>query len=114
MKVRNWDDIPTVSMAPALPGVTKQVLIGADEGARNFVMRRFALEPGASTFCHEHDWEHQILVLAGEGAFGTEGDDIPARPGDCLLVPENTKHQVKNTGASIMQFICMVPMRGEG
>lgn len=112
MKVQNWNDVPGVVMAEGLQGVTMQVLIGRDEGADNFVMRRFTLEPGAHTPHHDHDWEHEVLILDGEAVLVDEGGDIPMKPGDTVLVPQGVRHQFRNTGSGILRFICLVPMKG--
>ena len=67
MSIKNVNDVPGIDMGPKLPGVTMQVLIGPDEGAGNFVMRRFTLAPGAATPHHDHEWEHEAFILEGTG-----------------------------------------------
>ena len=42
-------------------------LLGKNVDAANFAMRLFEIEPGGHTPRHQHDYEHEIFVLEGEG-----------------------------------------------
>lgn len=114
MNVKNWKDVPGVPMGAEVPGVTKQVLIGPEDGAENFVMRRFTIEPGAHTPYHQHDWEHETLILEGEGALVTADGEQPMKPGDMVYVPPGEVHQFRNTGQDPFRILCLVPMKGHG
>jgi quercetin dioxygenase-like cupin family protein len=98
--------------AMTMPGAEKvdmQLLCGPNDGCENFAMRKFAVAPGGCTPKHQHDYEHEILILAGEGlAFGN-GKENKIAAGDVLFVPANELHQFKNTGRTALEFICMVP-----
>ena len=65
MKIRHYRDVPATE---PMPGVKKEVVIGPDEGAENFIMRVFEVAPGLTSPDHAHPWEHEIFILAGEGA----------------------------------------------
>jgi quercetin dioxygenase-like cupin family protein len=53
MKIANYTDSqPTEE----LPRVFKREVITAEDGAPNFCMRVFDVEPGSSTPSHAHDW----------------------------------------------------------
>ena len=58
-----------VSMEGAC-GARMRMLVGPAEGARNFHMRHFEVSPGGYTPHHQHNYEHEILVLKGEGLAG--------------------------------------------
>jgi quercetin dioxygenase-like cupin family protein len=47
-------------------GVQVQWLLASAEGAPNFALRRFTLEPGGQTPTHSHPWEHEVYVLRGD------------------------------------------------
>ena len=49
-------------------GVQVQWLLAQPEGAPNFALRRFTLEPNGQTPLHSHPWEHEVYVLQGGGA----------------------------------------------
>ena len=42
-------------------------LISKEDGAENFAMRMFELEPGGHTPLHTHPQEHEVFVLEGQG-----------------------------------------------
>lgn len=97
-----------VSMEGAC-GARMRMLVGPAEGARNFHMRHFEVSPGGYTPHHQHNYEHEILVLKGEGLARSEQGDRPMRAGDVIWVPPNEMHQFRNTGASPLEFICLIP-----
>jgi len=74
MKVRNYRQVEPEKAAEAA-GVTVRVVIGEEEGAPNFVMRVFDVEPGAVTPLHTHHWEHEVFVLAGRGRVSGGGEE---------------------------------------
>lgn len=102
--------IPSQTMTmPGANNVTMQMLCGPGDGCENFAMRKFRVEVGGSTPRHFHDYEHEILILAGEGvAFATDKDHA-IKAGDVLVIPANEPHQFMNTGKTALEFICMVP-----
>ena len=46
--------------------VTIRVLIGPQDNAPTFAMRLFELAPGGHTPFHDHNFEHEVIVLDGE------------------------------------------------
>ena len=90
-------------------GVRMRMLIGPAEGAANFHMRQFEVEPGGNTPHHAHDYEHEVLILGGAGvAVGEQGEQA-VKAGDVVWVPANEKHQFRNTGGDALKFICLIP-----
>lgn len=98
----------TVTMDGAR-GTKMRILIGPDDGARNFHMRHFEVEPGGCTPHHQHDYEHEILVLKGSGTATSTTGDRPFKTGDVIFVPANEMHQFRNTGGEPCEFICLIP-----
>ena len=90
-------------------GARMRVLIGPDEAAPNFFMRHFEVEPGGCTPHHQHDYEHEILVLKGTGTARTPAGDRPFKSGDIIFVPANEMHQFCNNSTEICEFICLIP-----
>jgi quercetin dioxygenase-like cupin family protein len=92
-------------------GVTMRLLIGREHGAPNFAMRHFTVEPGGHTPEHAHNYEHEVLILAGK-AIVRGGETLrEAHAGDVLLIPANELHQFRNPGHEPLVFICLVPVR---
>jgi quercetin dioxygenase-like cupin family protein len=95
-----------------MPGAEQaqmQMLCGPDDGCPNFAMRKFTVAPGGCTPKHQHDYEHEILILAGEGVAFGNGKEQHIKAGDAIYVPANELHQFRNTSATPFEFICMVP-----
>jgi quercetin dioxygenase-like cupin family protein len=90
-------------------GATRQVPIGKADGAPNFSIRVFTLEPGGHTPHHQHESEHLNYILEGSGV-ALEGEiPRPVCAGDFVLVKPHEKHQYRNTGDCPLVFMCMVP-----
>ena len=107
MKVRNYLDTKPIH---ELPGVIKREVITADDGAPNFCMRVFELEPGSSTPSHSHPWEHEVFVLSGQGvAAGEQGETPIARDSVVFVLPDEP-HCFRNSGDEILRFICVIPL----
>ena len=95
-----------------MPGATltkMRMLIGPDDAAPNFHMRHFEIAPGGHTPHHQHDYDHEILVLKGTGTAKSEQGDRPFTAGDVIFVPANEKHQFVNNGSETLAFICLIP-----
>lgn len=90
-------------------GVRMRMLIGPDDKADNFHMRHFEVAPGGHSPHHNHDYEHEVLVLDGSGIAKSEQGDRPFSAGDVIFVPAGEKHQFVNNGAEPLKFICLIP-----
>ena len=90
-------------------GVSMRMLIGPDDQAPNFHMRHFAVEPGGHSPQHQHDSEHEVLILSGAGVLRADQGDQPLQKGDVVYVPPNERHQFANIGTTPLEFICLIP-----
>lgn len=106
MLIRKDLDAKPEEMAP---GVIKREVVNSNDGAPNFCMRVFTLEPGASTPYHNHGWEHEVYVLEGAGAAVSEKGETPITPDSVVFVPGEEMHCFKNTTDKPMRFICVIP-----
>lgn len=107
MKVKHYLDVePTQE----LPGVAMRVVIGEDDGAPNFKMRVFEVEPGSSSPSHSHPWEHEIFVLSGKGVAVSEQGETPIAKDSVIFIPPDEKHCLVNKGNEILRFICLIPL----
>jgi quercetin dioxygenase-like cupin family protein len=110
MRVGHVDRIPArpVEMEGA-KGVRMRVVVGEEQGAPNFVMRVFDVEPGGHTPYHSHDFEHEVFVLAGSGRHQEEGRQTSLRTGDVVFVAPGVLHQFAAAEEEGLRFICVVP-----
>jgi quercetin dioxygenase-like cupin family protein len=86
-----------------------EILVGRVHGAPNFSIRHIVVAPGGHTPHHQHDYEHEVVLLQGEAdvTFGTQTHRVSQ--GDVLFIPANNMHQFRNAGSSELRFLCMVP-----
>jgi quercetin dioxygenase-like cupin family protein len=89
-------------------------LIGEADGAPSFAMRQFEVAPGGYTPRHFHDYEHEVFVLEGNGVVVEDRIEHALKPGDVILVKPNEIHQFRNTGASPLKFLCLIPNTATG
>ena len=106
--VRRADEI-AYEPVNAADGMTKGVLVGPDDGAPNFAIRRFVLEPGATVPEHTNEVEHEQYVLEGEYMVGIDDEEYTVTSGDSLLIPAGTVHWYRNEGDERGAFLCAVP-----
>jgi len=107
MKVRKYlDTKPTQEF----PGVVKREVINADDGAPNFCMRVFEVEPGSSTPPHSHPWEHEAYVLSGRGVVVSGEKETQIAKDSVVFVPPNEHHCFVNNGTEPLRFICVIPL----
>jgi quercetin dioxygenase-like cupin family protein len=92
--------------------VSIRVLISKEDSAPNFAMRMFEVQPGGQTPLHRHPHEHEVFILEGAGTFVHEGENHPMVKEDVIFVPGNDEHCFKNTGNSLLRFLCIVPLSG--
>jgi quercetin dioxygenase-like cupin family protein len=109
MIARHYTEVEAEEVTEA-EGVSIRVVIGPNEKAPNFVMRVFDVEPGASSPRHSHDWEHEVVVLAGKGMAYGGGREVDLEPGYTVFVPPMEEHQFWNTGDEVLRFVCLIPL----
>jgi quercetin dioxygenase-like cupin family protein len=102
-------DYQEVLAEPVSDGITIRWVVGQPEGAPNFAMRVIEFAPGAVFARHQHPYEHEIFVLEGEGVAEGPKGKAPMRPGVALYIPPDELHGYRNTGESVLRFICVIP-----
>jgi quercetin dioxygenase-like cupin family protein len=91
-------------------GARMGVLLGPEQGAPNFITRRFLLAPGARIPAHRHPViEHEQVMVRGEMVLGTDGDVRVVRAGDAMYLPAGCAHWYENRSAEEVEFLCIIP-----
>jgi quercetin dioxygenase-like cupin family protein len=88
-------------------------LLSRPEGAPNFAMRLFELDPGGSTPLHEHAWEHEVFILEGRAEVVQDTGPTPIAPGDAILLMPGERHQIRSVGDTPVRLLCMIPLPEE-
>lgn len=110
MFIANRDEIKKLELTDL---VTKQVLVGPEQGWDSHVMRLFTLKKGGKAPHHSHPWQHIIYALEGKGNLMMDNKDYPLLPHTTAYVPQDIIHQISNAGDTDFVFICIVPEYGD-
>lgn len=110
--IRNIDEAERSEVQmEGVKGATMAIMVGRGDGAPNFAIRQFVVEPGGHTPQHSHDYEHEVFVVSGAGDILLEGERHPIRGGDVIYVPAEEEHQFRaDAGGEGLRFLCAVPV----
>ena len=106
--IKRAEDIEYETLSKA-DGVSKAVVLDESDGAPNFRMRRYRLEPGAEVPKHTNAIEHEVHTVTGEYVVGLGDKEHTVSEGDSLLIPADTVHWFRNETDEESAFVCMVP-----
>ena len=108
--IRNLADAPLKSVEMnGVQGVRMAVMVGREDGAPNFALRQFQVEPGGHSPRHSHDYEHEVYVVDGGGTVLLNGKEQSIRAGDVVYVPADHEHQFRAANGGL-KFLCLVPV----
>jgi quercetin dioxygenase-like cupin family protein len=115
MKVDHFENVaqaPVVMEGAA--GCRVRWLVDETQGAPNFAMRQYEVDPGGYTPKHSHPYEHEVFVLEGSGVVLEGEGEHPLAPGSYVFVAPGEVHQFRNTGSGPLKFLCLVPNSHSG
>lgn len=87
-----------------------QLLIGPEDGAPNFSMRRFIMGKGGGMPRHTNEVEHEQYVLKGRARIGIADQIVEVEAGDVVYIPARQPHFYEVLEEPF-EFLCMVPNR---
>jgi len=107
----NWERQETVSYGEAegAKAASMKWIIGWFEETAYVAMRYVQIEPGGWSSLEQHDHDHSVFVLRGQGKVrhGDAETDIAYR--DVVYIPPNELHQFISTGDEPLGFLCVIP-----
>lgn len=106
MYVKDYREAP--SEPGGADGLTVRWVINASQGATNFAMRVFELEPGIESPFHKHENEHEAFVLSGSGEIETDESTEKLKEGSAIFVPAYENHRFRNTGMDVLRIIDVI------
>ena len=91
-------------------GARMAILLGPEQGAPNFITRRFLLAAGGRIPAHRHPTiEHEQVMVRGEMVLGTDDEVRTVRAGDAMFLPAGCAHWYENRTAEEVEFLCIIP-----
>lgn len=111
MRHINFEDVKAEICEEGAKDTKIRWLITKKDGAENFAMRLFEIEPSGYTPWHRHDWEHEVFILGGKGIAKTDEGEETFKKGDAFFIPPMEWHQFKNTGKEMLRFLCLIPYK---
>lgn len=108
-RVKSADAVERQNVA-AGTATEMQMLIGPDDGAPNFAMRRFIMGAGGGMPQHTNEVEHEQYVLQGRARIGIGERVVEVEAGDVVYIPARQPHFYEVLEAPF-EFLCVVPNR---
>jgi mannose-6-phosphate isomerase-like protein (cupin superfamily) len=104
-------DVQNIDRAPAF--VTKdgseirELLAHRNSCLRNQTLAEARLPAGVCTAAHHHVKTEEIYyVLEGRGRMRVGEETRQVAAGDAVAIPPGAVHQITNTGATVLKFLC--------
>jgi quercetin dioxygenase-like cupin family protein len=113
MMIRRYNEIEPSVYQGNPEGVEMREMITDRDGAPNFSLRVFDVQPNASTPYHAHEWEHEVFILEGNGKVVTEGKESSFMAGDAVYIAPKEKHSFLADRGVTVRFICVVPSKNQ-
>jgi quercetin dioxygenase-like cupin family protein len=106
---RSWDGVEPATYD--LPGVERHDLIAGADGAPNYRVRYFRVEPGKRTAREHHPHDHGVVIQHGRARVTLGDQTHEVGPGDVVYVAGDELHCFEAIGDEPLGFICVAPPR---
>jgi mannose-6-phosphate isomerase-like protein (cupin superfamily) len=85
----------------------RELLADRNSCIRNQSLAEARLPPGGSTAPHHHVTTEEIYyILEGRGQMRVGQETETVGPGDAIAIPPGAWHQITNSGAGLLKFLC--------
>ena len=85
----------------------RELLAHRNSCSRQQTLAEARLPAGGSTTPHHHvNTEEIYYILEGCGLMRVGDETAAVAPGDAIAIPPGTLHQITNTGADVLRFLC--------
>lgn len=113
MKIKKRNELVREDIADSdAQGVRFYPVITARDGAPNFALRLFELEPEGHTPYHTHEWEHEVYIIEGNGFIIGEIKKLRVEKNDFIFIEPDEMHQFM-AGEAGLKMLCIVPNKGQ-
>jgi len=106
----DWEGVSPSRYPPGkeMQGVSVRWLIGPADGAANFAIRYFEIEPGGWTSLDQHAHDHGVFVLRGQGLVILDQTEYQVAEGDVVYIAPHKVHQLRNVTEEPFGFLCVI------
>ena len=73
--------------------------------ARKLTTTLVEMNPEGIQHLHSHEQEQCYFIIEGEGEMIVGEETAKVSPGDCIFIPSNEQHGLKNTGDEILKYL---------
>src|SRR5437868_5894458 len=104
-------DVVNRDAAPAFTtkdsSTIREILAPRNSGVARQSLAEATLPPGAATQAHLHPRTEELYyILRGEALMAIEQEQRRVGAGDAIAIPPGQRHQIRNTGAEELVFLC--------
>lgn len=93
-KVKNYKSVEGDRLGE---GTSIRWVVSHKDGSENFYMRIVEAHTGShGSPLLQHDYEHEMYILEGEGILVGDKGETPVKPGDCIYIPPNSNHTIRH------------------
>jgi mannose-6-phosphate isomerase-like protein (cupin superfamily) len=86
-------------------GITSYLLASPRTSrAKHLTTTLVLIEPGGEQRVHRHTPEQVYFVLDGSGLMTVEAETQRVGPGDCVFVPSEAPHGIRNEGPGVLRY----------
>lgn len=105
MDVINRDSVPAFTTKDT--STIREILAPRNSTIVEQSLAEATLGPGAKTQAHRHPHTEEIYyILKGMGRMAVEAEQREVGAGDGIAIPAGLRHQIENTGAQDLVFLC--------
>jgi quercetin dioxygenase-like cupin family protein len=107
----NSANVPSEKLEKGAEKTHVQYLIDDRQESNRFALRLYTIQKGGHTPLDEHQHEHQVYVLKGEGLLRESKDADSSlktlKAGDAIFIPSYAIHQFSNLRDEPFVFLCV-------
>ncbi len=74
-------------------------------GSEHLSITVVEVQPKGYQSLHAYDGEQMYYILEGTGIMTIEEEDQSVKKGECIFIPANAKHGIKNSGTNLLKYL---------
>ena len=87
-------------------GITSYLLVSEDScNAKNITVTLVEMGKNGFQHIHSHKTEQSYFIIEGKGVMTVGNEKRKIKCGDCVFIPSNISHGLKNTGGTKLKYL---------